>query len=65
MTKLLIPLAITILLFGLFGFVLHWVKYKKGKSGCCGGGDHHGSNNHGCCGAHEKSQDHQCACEHK
>lgn len=37
--KIIIPVIFTIIAVGLMLAALHFSKYKKGKSGCCGGGD--------------------------
>ena len=37
--KLIIPIIFTIIAVGLMLGALHFSKYRKRKSGCCGGGD--------------------------
>ena len=37
--KIIIPIIFTMIAVGLMAAALYFSKYKKGKSGCCGGGD--------------------------
>jgi hypothetical protein len=39
MMKLIIPILFTIVAIVFFAFALHISRYKKRKSGCCGGAD--------------------------
>jgi len=37
--NVIIPILFCIVAFGIMAAALHFSKYKKRKSGCCGGGD--------------------------
>ena len=62
MIKLLIPILFGIAMIVFFAFSLHFSKYKRRKSGCCGGGAVYAGYTGKTC---DEGQDIICICEEK
>jgi len=58
--ELIVPIIFTIVAIGFFAFALHISRYKKRKSGCCGGADIAAGYSNKTC---DKDESKSCICE--